>query len=367
MSLDDLVALNDEITGLVRSGVPLEVGLAGWGRDLPGGLGRTVRTLGAAVQRGQGLPQALAEQSQHIPPVYSAIVSAGLKSGRLPAALESVAVSARNLRDIRAAVGLAILYPLIVMLVGYLAFALLLGAVLPAMLSMYEEGQPWFWVWLAGWGETLLSAVPVPGTQLVFYPWLIPPVALVVLVGYWWLQSRRAIMLSVPLSDRWLGWIPVAGRAVRHARAASLAEIMGLLVEHGVPLHEALELAVRSSGDAHMMRATDRLIASLRQGGIVNDAWRQLRGFPPLLAWLIAAGSRQQAIVAMAHHVANAYRRRLARENFWLRTALPAWLVVIMAGGVVTLYGLSMFIPYADLLQALAGYTGESMRIGAQP
>ena len=86
ISLEDLVALNDEIAGLVRAGVPLEMGLAGWGRDLPGELGRTASQLGEAVARGESLSESIAAQGDRIPRVYSALVTAGLRSGRLPAA-----------------------------------------------------------------------------------------------------------------------------------------------------------------------------------------------------------------------------------------------------------------------------------------
>ena len=40
ITLDQLVALNDEIAALVRAGVPLDRGLRSLGEDLPGRLGR---------------------------------------------------------------------------------------------------------------------------------------------------------------------------------------------------------------------------------------------------------------------------------------------------------------------------------------
>ena len=98
ISLDDLVALNDEIAGLVRAGVPLEIGLASWGRDLPGELGRTASRLGESIAQGQSLSESFAAQGDRIPRVYTALVTAGLRSGRLPAALESLTTTARSLQ-----------------------------------------------------------------------------------------------------------------------------------------------------------------------------------------------------------------------------------------------------------------------------
>ena len=48
ITLDQLIALNDEIAALVRAGVPLDRGLRSLGEDLPGRLGRFARQLSAA-------------------------------------------------------------------------------------------------------------------------------------------------------------------------------------------------------------------------------------------------------------------------------------------------------------------------------
>ena len=88
VTLDDLIALNDEMLALVRAGVPLGQGLADVGHDVRGSLARVTATLATRVERGESLPQALAASGGLFPPLYRAIVEAGIKSGRLPAALE---------------------------------------------------------------------------------------------------------------------------------------------------------------------------------------------------------------------------------------------------------------------------------------
>ena len=61
ITLDQLVALNDEIAALVRAGVPLDRGLRSLGEDLPGRLGRFARQLSERIARGESLTDALAE------------------------------------------------------------------------------------------------------------------------------------------------------------------------------------------------------------------------------------------------------------------------------------------------------------------
>src|SRR6186713_2858010 len=95
VTLDDLIALNDEIVALTRAGVPLERGLLGLGMDVRGRLGRIARTLSERMSRGESLSEALASSGEGIPRVYRAVVEAGVRSGRLPVALEGLAAYAR--------------------------------------------------------------------------------------------------------------------------------------------------------------------------------------------------------------------------------------------------------------------------------
>ena len=96
MTLNDLLALNQEIAALVRAGVPLERGLADLGADMPGRLGKAAASLAERTARGESLEQALADQAVTLSPAYRAVVQAGVRAGRLPAALEAVAASAHR-------------------------------------------------------------------------------------------------------------------------------------------------------------------------------------------------------------------------------------------------------------------------------
>src|SRR5262245_19183177 len=96
LSLEQFIALNDELAALARAGVPLEKGLADVCRDLPGRLGAAAQTLGVRLNAGEGLAQIIAEDQSAFPPVYRAAVLAGLRSGRLAVALEGISTTARR-------------------------------------------------------------------------------------------------------------------------------------------------------------------------------------------------------------------------------------------------------------------------------
>src|SRR3954466_9501814 len=101
ISIEHLIALNDEIAALARAGMPLERGLMGVGGDLPGRLGRIASAIGRRMESGQTLPEALEAEGPAVPATYRAVVEAGLKSGRLAEALEGLATFARNYVELR--------------------------------------------------------------------------------------------------------------------------------------------------------------------------------------------------------------------------------------------------------------------------
>ena len=134
ISLDQLIALNDEIAALARAGVPLEPALAELGSDMPGRLGAIAATFAERTRRGESLLEILSDQSLQLPPVYRAVVEAGLRTGRLPAALEALAGSIRRVAETRRGVAAAAFYPLLVLVLAWGFFAFFAVGIAPACL-----------------------------------------------------------------------------------------------------------------------------------------------------------------------------------------------------------------------------------------
>lgn len=363
MSLDDLVVLNDEIASLVRAGVPLELGLTSWGGDLSGPLRKTAATLGESVSQGRSLSDALADESLDLPPTYRAVVAAGLRSGRLPAALESLTETARHVHQLRNAVVLAMIYPLLLVTLAYALFVLLLSVVLPSLVAVYEANPPGYLVALQRVGQLVTTSIPIPLTGLGFPLALLPPLALWGAVVVWWLRSQQAMVLSPGRAGSLWRWLPLAGRIVGRARAASLAEIFGLLIDHDVPLPDALRLAATCTNDSRLADSAGAAALRIEAGEMPTSEALQAAGLPPVLALLISTGARQQTLVSLARHVAENDRRRVEQEIAWLRDWLPIWLIVTIGTAIGVVYCLTFFVPFSQLMQVFSESTGASMRI----
>ncbi len=182
LSIDQLVALGEEIAALARAGVPLESGLAEIGREMPGGLRERFAGVADSLVRGESIDRALADPRIGFSPVAQGVIAAGMRSNRLAAAIEGLVNSARLRADLRRLTGLALIYPLALVLVAYGLLWLNLFHIAPEIVeSYYEVGSP-----PPGWLVQLerLRAIPA---------WLccIPPVALVAVVGWCWVQTGK--------------------------------------------------------------------------------------------------------------------------------------------------------------------------------
>ncbi len=341
-SLEQLVALNDEIASLARAGVPLERGLIELGADLPGRLGRLASELGRRLESGESLAGVVSEDDGSFPPLYGAIVRAGLRSGRLPAALQELSSSVRRVAELRRLVGASILYPLLLLGLAYALFVFTTVFWLPVIIDS-SQGMGSF---AAPWLVTLVSI----GRHAMWWaPWL-PIVGVAWLFAVWYRSGRVRWATASRRASR----LPWLGRLLQAGRMAAFAELLALLVRHDVPLDEALILSAEGSGDGHLQKCVRQIADSIQRGGTSASSDDVPRGFPPLLAWLLTTRAQQNELAAALRHQADAYRQKAQRLADWLTMYLPILLAVGIGGTAALVLGASLLGPWFYLLYELA-------------
>jgi general secretion pathway protein F len=349
ISLDQLIVLNDEIAALVRAGIPLDKGLCALGDDLPGSLGRVASGLAKSLEQGHSLEAALAQRGRQFPPVYRAVVEAGMRAGRLPAAFESLADSIARIRDARRAVATALAYPLMVAAVAWGFFVFYIIFIAPRMIAIFEFRGP-----VANKFADLAAAL---GQTVQYWGPGVPLLVFLVSVFWWWYSARGS------LAQPWwnallLGWCPWIGRMLRATRNSTFVDILTLLVRNDVPLDEALLLAAESSGDARTIRAVRPLAEAITRGefstqdGSGSDL--KTAGLPPLLSWIMSSGGPRGTLLSALEHAAEIYHRRARRYAETARLMVPIVLSLAIGGSMTLAYALVMFVPYVTLLKTIA-------------
>lgn len=347
ISLDELIALNDEIAALVRAGVPLDRGLWRLGGDLGGRLGRLAARLGEGLGRGESLAAALGGSDAGFPPFYCAVVEAGARTGRLAAALETVAGGTRRLADARRMVVASMIYPLFVFLLAWGLFVLFVSRIAAALLTVFE-------------------GAPVPAARLleafvflrasVAYWGPAVPIAAVFAFGWWWHRASRGTLAEPATAGLLLGWLPWLGPMVRAFRQAAFAELLGLLVEHDWPLPEAIRLAAEATGNAKMRRWAEQVAAAIERGERLGGTIRHSPHCSPVLQWLLRSGHDRGTLQAALQHAAEIYHRRAVRLSSSAQLYLAPLATLLIGGSATTAYVLLVFGTWMWLLRTVVSW-----------
>jgi type II secretory pathway component PulF len=345
VTLDQFIALNDELAALVRAGVPLERGLVEAGRDIRGRLGAVSTELGLRMGEGMRLPEAIAASAGGMPNVYRAVVEAGVRSGRLSQALEGMASIARGYAEARRAVGMALFYPIVVLILAYSLALFFVIELAPRFAATFQSlGLPPFMA---------MDVLERAGQTVVYWGPILP--ILLVLTALRWVWSGRSMVLDSGGFGPLLTRFPLIGSMIKSYRAANFAGLLALLIEHRVPLDEAVRLAGEASGDRKLSASAGQFAESIRQGGGPDCPPSKAQdAFPPLLSWMLTAGHRQGNLSEALGYLALTYRRRARSRAEFLKMALPSICIVGIGMSAVLVYALMLFIPMLNLWNEMA-------------
>lgn len=328
LSSEQLIAFNDELAALLRAGVPLERGLRALGREERGRLGAFATEMSARLERGESLDQLITQHDPIFPPLYRAVLAAGLRSGRLAGALEGLAKATTGALEMRRRMTAALAYPLLVAAVAYGLFVLSIDQLVPPIADAYD----------------VFRIPPPPGFDVLLYlgetwrhwaPW--PPVLLAVWILWQLFPPAQA---STPRS-----WFRPLATLYRYGRWTAFCNTLAVLVEHDVPLPEAAQLAAQASGDRQLAAASTTFAERAARGE--REA---LSVFPPMLAFLLSTARGQDDIVHALRRLAGDYERRMQRGIQWLTLYLPAVLTIVIGGGATLTQLLCYLAPWFYLL-----------------
>jgi type II secretory pathway component PulF len=344
MTADELIALNDQIAGMAKAGLPLDQGLAGLAREMSYGRLRAV-TAGIAkdLQAGITLPDALAKRQADLPPYYSNLVTAGIRTGRLPEVLATLTAYARTVAATRSIVLEALLYPAVVMALAAALFGLLMFCVLPQFETVFRDFQMRL--------PVLTEAVLTLGRYPI--PTITVPVALLAGVLLLWGMSRLTAR-GRQMWTRIIYAVPVIGTLMRSSRMAAFTDLLAVLVEHELPLPEAFRLAGEASSDPIMAGRAWMVYTRLNQGTALGPALRGLGLVPEWVAWMAASGEQRGSLAQALRQIAGVYRRQVDARAALLRSVLPAFMILATAGVLVGAFVFSVMLPMISLIEGLS-------------
>jgi general secretion pathway protein F len=341
-----LIALNEEIAGMARAGLPLDQGLAALAREMGRGrLQKVTQKLADDLKAGFTLPQALERQEGRVPPYYAALLAAGIRSGRIGEVLGTLTLYARSIADFRATVLSALLYPAVVLVLGIGLLVFVSVHVLPMYVGVFDQMKltlPRLTKILVFIGQNPLEILVLPLAILIGG----------LLIARWLFRTSAGGRV---LWARFVYAMPLIGGLMRSARLAAFVDLLGILVDQAIPLPEALRLAAAASTDPLVTEGAADIEHDLRQGVPLHEALLRQRLVPDLVVWMTGFGEKQGTLGTTLHHLAQMYRRQAEARTTLLRTVLPPLLTVFLAVVLAGLFIFGLLGPLFNLLEGLGG------------
>ncbi len=294
-------------------------------------------SVGGAVRDGQALSEALLRHPDVFSPLYISMIRAGEAGGSLDLVLNRMADLLESQSELKTRVASALVYPLVVLVIGLLTIIVLLTYVVPKLSALFTEtGQL-----LPLPTRILLS---ISGTlSRWWWGWLGAG-----MIGVWGVRAFRRSPAGRVMVDRLMMRLPVGGLLLRKAQIAQFARSLGVMVGQGVPMLQALEVASSTVSNLVLRQAIFRVKEAVQEGGSLSNALAVSGQFLPFVSNLVAVGEESGTLETALVKVATSYERETDRTLRVLTTILEP-LFIVVVGLIVMFIVISMLLPIFQL------------------
>lgn len=291
------------------------------------------------VNEGSSLAQALKDYPKVFNNVYVNMVDAGEQSGNLEIVLLRLAEFTEGQVQLKNKIKGAMIYPVIMMVVGALLMGIIFVFVIPKITKVFISMKK-----------------PLP-IQTKICIWMSNFIK-----DYWW-----AIIIGIFLSwsfflkyistetgkDKWHKLIlkmPIVGELATMINVSRFCSTLSTLLGSGVPILTSLRIVSNLIGNVHIQKAIVESRDSVSEGGSLASPLERSGLFPPLVTHMIRLGEKSGEIQQMLQIVGSNYEDQVNTKLGGLTSVLEPIMMVGM-GGAVGFIVFSVIVPMMEINQ----------------
>jgi general secretion pathway protein F len=334
----EVAIMTRQLATLIGAGFPLVSALEALMAQFPSpGLKKMVAKIKDAVVEGTSFADALNGFPSVFSGVYVNMVRVGETSGTLEIVLNRLAEITEKQEELKSRVVTAMIYPLLIMMVGILIMVFLFIYVIPNITSIFSD---------------INQDLPLPtqlliGTSNIFksYWWIL----VLIVVGVF--LALRAVRKSVPgrhWMDKNIHSLPLVGPLNAKLATARFARTLGSLLDNGVSMLPAMSVVKNVVGNVHISDIIDGAAVDVSKGQALHKALDTGGVFPPIAIQMIMVGEQSGNLEEMLNKVADVFEREIETSIMRLTALLEPIMVLVMAGMVLFII-LSIFLPILEM------------------
>lgn len=330
MKTDELAYVNQQLAGMLRSGIPLEGALRQVCETMrSGALQAELKALEVDLANGTPLRDALA--ARQLPDFYKQMLVVGAQSNDLPSLLTMLADHYQRLHFTWTRLKGLLVYPVIV-----LAVAMAVSVLVAILFTQFSRDTL----------HSMSEMMPAKDPQAQWFNMMIGLWTPVILLGL--LCAAVALALAVPSWRRRLKWL-VPG--FKEAGLSHLASAIALMLRNGCSLNQTFALLAQLETGSPTQGELARWQSRLAEG---RSKFPEVAGggqvIPPLFVWLVAASGEDWA-GGFARAARVYYERAVHQVETLLYAALPV--SVLALAFLIVGQILPMMRVFTNLMQTL--------------
>ena len=340
VKIDEISAVLRNMAVMAETGVPLIESLnavtAGCTNvKIESGL----RRLKAEVVGGKSLAQAMKSTPGLFPPIVCDMVRVAEDGGRLDKALNSAAGYLERSIELRKKIVNAMMYPMVLSGVAFLAVVFLVTFILPSFAKTFSR----MGAQLPVTTKILLDT----GTFVKTHPLPMLAIVAAIIFGVRFLfKNPKARRQTFVLLNK----VPVLGSLMSRIAISRTLQTIGTLLSGNVPIIQALEHGARVAGNPLIEEAYLAARDRVEHGANLSDSLSTNAMFPQTLIQMIAVGERtgrlQSLMSSSAAHMESDVDSRLKA----LISIIEPLMIVVMAV-IVGLITASIILPIYSLME----------------
>lgn len=342
MKLQDLLLFSRELSDLVASGMTIGRALhtlAARKDESP--TGQIVETLRNEIVQGTSLSDALELYPETFSALFINLVRAGEASGNLPQSLENVCAHYERVHEAKGKVVSALVYPMIVLLVGLGAVIFLLLKIVPQFTTTFEE---------------MGAELPGPTLALMATSDFILHYGLFIIIalvgGFLAFKSWTKSGKGQEIWHRTQLKIPIVGGIITANAYTHFSRTFGTLLHNGVSILPALSIVQKTINNVVLSAEVGRARDRVTDGASISKPLAQSKVFPRLLTDMLAVGEETGDMAGALSHITRRYDAELDRMVKTCTTVLEPLLLVLVAFLVGTI-AVSLLLPVLTLTEQL--------------
>lgn len=299
---------------------------------------RIVNTLAYDVERGRLVSQSMTKFPDVFPESEVGVIRSGESIGNLSMLLFKLAEQTQRAHNLYLKVRGALMYPSTVLIALFVSGAIVVRVVIPKIEQFFTQANfemPF-----------LTQMVLQTGRFMVNFSWLI----LLVLVFFALLGSFY--VNTVAGRERWdtlLLTLPGISDVIRKLSVARFVQLLSLLVEAGVPIHESIRIAGGAVNNRLYQNFLEDLRMHVERGEKIADQMATAPFlFPDTVVAMISVGESSGQLASISQKVAAHYEEEVQNslETF---TALLEPVVIVFVGVAVGILAMALLGPIFSL------------------